>query len=82
MTATEWTAPGVTRSCTWSTSALAADAAEEATEEGAQDVGRAAQDAREAGAQMDVPEQNIELFRKYEADIKKYAMGGLEWIGL
>lgn len=25
---------------------------------------------------------NLTLFRKYEADIKKYAMGGLEWIGL
>ena len=23
-----------------------------------------------------------ELFRKHEAEIKKYAMGGLEWIGL
>ena len=31
---------------------------------------------------MDVPPANIELFKKYEAEIKKYAMGGLEWIGL
>jgi hypothetical protein len=31
---------------------------------------------------LDVPKANIELFRKYEADIKKYAMGGLEMIGL
>jgi hypothetical protein len=30
----------------------------------------------------DVPPANVELFRKYEAEIKKYAMGGLEWIGL
>ena len=59
-----------------------AEAAEEATGEGAQDVGRAAQDAREQAEQMDVPQQNIELFRKYEADIKKYAMGGLEFLGL
>lgn len=29
-----------------------------------------------------VPPANIALFRKYEPDIKKYAMGGLEWIGL
>lgn len=37
--------------------------------------------AEEAGA-LDVPKANIELFRKYEADIKRYAMGGLEMIGL
>lgn len=36
---------------------------------------------REAQA-LDVPKQNTELFRKYEADIKKYAMSGLEWLGL
>jgi len=29
-----------------------------------------------------VPPANIALFRKYEPDIKKYAMGGLEWVGL
>jgi hypothetical protein len=29
-----------------------------------------------------VPASNIALFRKHEADIKKYAMSGLEWIGL
>lgn len=33
-------------------------------------------------AEAAVPPENIALFRKYEADIKKYAMGGLEWIGL
>ena len=59
-----------------------AEDAAKAAEDGTQDLGRAAQEAREAGAQMDVPQQNIELFRKYEADIKKYAMGGLEFIGL
>ena len=31
---------------------------------------------------MDVPPANIALFKKYEADLEKYAMGGLEWIGL
>jgi hypothetical protein len=28
-----------------------------------------------------VPKANVELFRKYEADIKKYAMHGLAFIG-
>ena len=59
-----------------------AENAREAVNEGLQEVGRAGEEAREAGAQMDVPPQNIALFRKYEADIKKYAMGGLEWVGL
>jgi hypothetical protein len=31
---------------------------------------------------LDVPPQNVTLFKKYEADIKKYAMTGLEVIGL
>jgi hypothetical protein len=31
---------------------------------------------------LEVPKANVELFRKYEADIKKYAMGGLVLIGL
>jgi hypothetical protein len=31
---------------------------------------------------LDVPPANIALFRKYEAEIKQYAMGGLEWVGL
>ena len=59
-----------------------AEDAKEGIEEGQQELGRAGQDAREGAPEMDVPQQNIELFRKYEADIKKYAMGGLEWIGL
>ena len=42
----------------------------------------AAEKARENASDMDVPPANIALFRKYEAEIKKYAMGGLEWIGL
>ena len=41
----------------------------------------AAREAREL-PRLDVPPANIELFQKYEAEIKKYAMGGLEWIGL
>lgn len=31
---------------------------------------------------IDVPQANIELFRKYEADITKYAMTGLALVGL
>jgi len=31
---------------------------------------------------LDAPRANIELFRKHEADIKKYAMHGLEFLGL
>ena len=30
----------------------------------------------------DVPKANVELFRKHEAEIKQYAMGGLELLGL
>ncbi len=37
---------------------------------------------QESAKQFDVPQANIELFRKYEADIKKYAMSGLELAGL
>jgi hypothetical protein len=31
---------------------------------------------------LEVPPANIDLFRKHEAEIKQYAMGGLEWVGL
>jgi hypothetical protein len=37
---------------------------------------------QEAGQALEVPRANVELFRKYEADIKKYAMNGLAYIGL
>lgn len=43
---------------------------------------KGAAEARTGLAQYDVPKQNIELFRKHEAEIKKYAMGGLELLGL
>ena len=39
-------------------------------------------DASSSLHSLDVPKANIELFRKHEAEIKKYAMGGLEMIGL
>jgi hypothetical protein len=63
----------------------AEDAAEEAQEEvaeGAEELRREAADARERSKDMDVPPANIALFQKYEAQLKQYAMGGLEWIGL
>ena len=36
----------------------------------------------DAGKALEVPRANVELFRKYEADIKKYAMHGLAFVGL
>jgi signal transduction histidine kinase len=61
----------------------------EAAEKAQRDLDRAAADARKQGTEvresakdLDVPPANIALFRKYEAEIKKYAMGGLEWMGL
>lgn len=38
--------------------------------------------AREQAKELDVPPANIALFQKYEADIKRYAMSGLELMGL
>lgn len=38
--------------------------------------------AERAAESFDVPEANLALFRKHEAEIKQYAMSGLEWIGL
>lgn len=35
-----------------------------------------------AGQAFAVPRQNVELFRKHEAEIKKYAMTGLAFVGL
>lgn len=35
-----------------------------------------------AGEALHVPRANVELFRKHEADIKKYAMHGLAFLGL
>lgn len=40
------------------------------------------QAGQEAGQALQVPKANVELFRKYEADIRKYAMHGLALIGL
>jgi len=41
-----------------------------------------AESARQASGSMDVPPANLELFRRHEAEIRQYAMTGLEWIGL
>ena len=38
--------------------------------------------AAEGMKSLDAPRGNVELFRKHEADIKKYAMHGLEFLGL
>jgi len=38
--------------------------------------------ASPAAGDVAVPPVNVALFRKYETDITRYAMGGLEWIGL
>jgi hypothetical protein len=59
-----------------------AEEAQESVEKSLKDMREAAKEQREQAKQLDVPRQNIDLFRKYEADIKKYAMSGLEWIGL
>ena len=37
---------------------------------------------RQTAEMMRAPEENVRLFKKYEADIKKYAMSGLAGIGL
>jgi hypothetical protein len=59
-----------------------AEEAQESVEKSMKEMREAAKQQREQAKQLDVPKQNIDLFRKYEADIKKYAMSGLEWIGL
>ena len=39
-------------------------------------------EAMQQAKALDVPKANLDLFNKHEADIKKYAMNGLEWLGL
>lgn len=56
----------------------AEEQAAEAEEQSAEGMEKAVEEAKA----LDVPKANLELFRKYEADIKKYAMSGLELIGL
>ncbi len=49
------------------------------TDEAVQQMGRAMAEGMKA---LEVPKANVELFRKYEAEINKYAMHGLAVIGL
>jgi hypothetical protein len=35
-----------------------------------------------AGKALDVPKANLQLFRKHEAEIRRYAMHGLAYMGL
>lgn len=58
------------------------EASRRALEKGMKDLEKQAEDVREAATSLDVPAANVALFRKHEADLKKYAMSGLEWIGL
>jgi hypothetical protein len=60
----------------------AAEEDQEDVEDGAEELRKQAADARDRAKDMDVPPANIALFRKYEPQIKQYAMSGLEWIGL
>ncbi len=41
-----------------------------------------AQEARKAAQQLDVPPENIALFKKHEPEIRQYAMHGLEMLGV
>lgn len=58
------------------------DESRKALEKGMKDLEKQADEVREAAHELDVPPANVALFKKYEADLKKYAMNGLEWIGL
>jgi hypothetical protein len=50
--------------------------------EDAKKIGDQLAEAGKAAKALEVPKANVELFRKHEADIKKYAMHGLAFIGL
>ena len=58
------------------------DASRNTMEKGAKEMEAQAGQVRESAQTLDAPRANIELFRKHEAELKKYAMSGLEWIGL
>jgi hypothetical protein len=59
-----------------------AEEADQSLQKGIEDLRRASEEAGANAKDMDVPPQNIALFKKHEAEIRKFAMGGLEWIGL
>lgn len=50
--------------------------------ESARQIREQAKTSREEAKKLDVPPETIALYRKHEDDIKKYAMSGLEWLGL
>ncbi|MGE0454394.1 MAG: hypothetical protein AB7O37_23070 [Vicinamibacteria bacterium] len=54
----------------------------EAMKQSIEQMRKGAAEARSGLKEYDAPQQNIELFRKHEAEIKRYAMGGLELLGL
>ncbi|HVR69276.1 MAG TPA: hypothetical protein VMT87_00410 [Vicinamibacteria bacterium] len=60
----------------------AAEQSEEKVADGVDELRQQAAEARERAEEMDVPPANVALFRKYEPQIRQYAMTGLEWIGL
>jgi hypothetical protein len=55
--------------------------AQEQARQSQQQLEKAAREAGQAMPGVDVPAANRALFRKYEADIKQYAMTGLEGLG-
>ncbi len=58
-----------------------AEAVQKALTEGVAAFQQQEQGARELAKSLDVPPANIELFRKYQADIEKYSLRGLEMLG-
>jgi hypothetical protein len=58
------------------------DEARRAMREAAEKLRQGSESIEEQTRSLDVPRENVELFRKYESEIKKYAMTGLEAIGL
>jgi hypothetical protein len=56
--------------------------AKKAMREAAEKLRRGSEEIEEQTRSLEVPRENIELFRKHESEIKKYAMTGLEVIGL
>jgi hypothetical protein len=56
--------------------------AEHLSPEDARRLGAELAEAGKAAKALEVPKANIELFRKHEAEIRRYAMGGLGLLGL
>jgi hypothetical protein len=60
----------------------AARKAAEQMKQGASDLEKQAGELADKAKDLDAPPQNIALFRKHETEIRKYAMSGLELLGL